>query len=224
MANINQTAEHRGHEASPLFKLPGEIRNNIYRQVFSGGEMSLIIDPPVGVTVALPLGGRRSVFDSSRSFHQFILTCFAAQEAIAIYWAETIVRNGCDGHFSRGYLINRIPAFAKAYIQHLRLVPSVINRKFRLLRGARIRCPLSFAESLHQFPKLRTCYISDSTMTDQEVGNALAQRPNVQFLVKNDYYELDAQSHVISSGFDYLRRVCSWSIPDILLALPGLFL
>ncbi|KAL1882894.1 hypothetical protein Daus18300_000532 [Diaporthe australafricana] len=206
MADVNQTPVHRGHEASPFFKLPGEVRNNIYRHLFSGGEMSLVIDPPVGVAVALPRGGRHSVFDTARSFHQFILTCFVAQEAIAIYWAETIIRNGCDGHFTRGYFINRIPAFAKSYIQHLRAVPSIINLKLKWLRGTRIRYPLSLAESLDQFPMLMTCSISD-TPVDGEVASARAQNPNVHLLAKTDDWELSAAMRLIRVGNDCLRRV-----------------
>lgn len=32
-------------------------------------------------------------------------------EALALYWSTTLVRNGCDGHFSRSYFLNRVSSF-----------------------------------------------------------------------------------------------------------------
>lgn len=73
--------------------------------------MSLVIDPPANVQV-VPVTGRRSIFSTANSNHHFLLTCMQVYlEALALYWSTTLVRNGCDGHFSRSYFLNRVSSF-----------------------------------------------------------------------------------------------------------------
>lgn len=159
--NLINSPRDWGHVKSPFFKLPPEIRNKIYREAFTGSEVALVIDPPLDVNV-VPVTGRRSIFSTANSNHHFLLTCFQVYlEALALYWATTVVRNGCDGHFSRGYFLNRIPAFAKPYIQHLRDVNGAPSRRSKWLRGELIRCSSSLAEALHEFPNLKSCLIKE---------------------------------------------------------------
>lgn len=85
-----------------------EIRNKIYVETFDGSEISLVIDPPENVAV-VPVTGRCSIFNTASSNHQFLLTCYQVyHEALALYWTNTVVRNGCGGHFSRAYFLNRM--------------------------------------------------------------------------------------------------------------------
>lgn len=110
MADENNTNNPRdwGHHKSPIFKLPPEIRNKIYAETFEGSEISLVIDPPPTVAV-VPVTGRHSVFNTDNSNHHILLTCrLAYLEALALYWTTVIVRNGCGGHFSRAYFLNRM--------------------------------------------------------------------------------------------------------------------
>lgn len=110
MAGENNTNNPRdwGHHKSPIFKLPPEIRNKIYAETFEGSEISLVIDPPLNVAV-VPVTGRLSVFNTANSNHHILLTCrLAYLEALALYWTTVVVRNGCNGHFSSAYFLNRM--------------------------------------------------------------------------------------------------------------------
>ncbi|KAK2613353.1 hypothetical protein N8I77_000271 [Diaporthe amygdali] len=190
-----------GHVKSALFRLPGEVRNKIYEETFAGSEIALVIDPPVDVQV-VPVGGRRSIFTAGIAQHQFLLTCVQAYlEAIVIYWSQTIVRNGCDGHFSRGYFLNRIPDIAKRHIQHLRDVPIETNPNLRKLRGEWVRDPLSFAAALDPFTNLKTLSIKDRKNQLNRwyclgiMEEAKAKRPKAQFFTKHAEPQLDEQGH-----------------------------
>lgn len=181
-----------GHVKSPFFKLPPEIRNKIYRETFTDSEVALVIDPPLHVNV-VPVTGRRSIFNTANSNHHFLLTCVQVYlEALALYWSTTVVRNGCDGHFSRRYFLNRIPAFAKPFIQHLRDVNGVPCRGIKWLRGELIRWPSSLAETFDDFPNLKSCLIkewrrgtSQDMRVPHECDQALARHPDVHIIEKD---------------------------------------
>jgi hypothetical protein len=176
-----------GHHKSPFFKLPPEIRNKIYRETFAGSKIDLIFDPPFRVKV-VPVTGRRSIFSTVKSSHHFLLTCFQVySESLAIYWSLTLVRNGCDGHFSRGYFLNRIPAIARPYIQHLRgvLVEDYRPSVAKWMQDLAIGWHLSLAESLVSFPNLKSCSIlSDPWGMPFLYREAKARHPKVHFLEK----------------------------------------
>lgn len=189
MANQNIINDSRdmGDINSPFFMLPPEVRNMIYHETFTGSEVALVIDPPRHVNV-VPVTGRRSIFSTANSNHHFLLTCVQVySEALAFYWYTTVVHNGCDGHFSRGYFLSRIPATAKPYIQHLRDVNGVPSRGSQWLRGELIRRSSSLAESFDEFPKLKSCSIKDYWHTEVpgECDRAVARHPHVHILEKD---------------------------------------
>lgn len=185
-----------GHRESPFFKLPPEVRNKIYREYFAGSEVSLVIDPPTNVQV-VPITGRRSIFSTTNSNHHILLTCYQVYlEALALYWSTTLVRNGCDGHFSRGYFLSRIPALAKPFIQHLRDVSGLPGRGSRLLRGEMIRVSSSLADSFDEFPNLKSCSVkewrrgpSENRLVEGQSDEAVARHPHVHILDKTLYYQ-----------------------------------
>lgn len=194
-----------GHLQSPLFKMiPTEVRLDIYRHAFAGSETALQLHPdgpesrhrprsflashfkpsPPG---PLPIGGRRSVFHTRRRDlkYQLLLTCKQIyNEALAIYWSETIVCND-QGRFSRSLFFERIPDFAKLHIKHLRDVQTCVNPGVRALRGIASSRQASFAEALDAFPKLQTCSVQDEewgTEPSKAVEEALARLPEVHIL------------------------------------------
>lgn len=220
--NLINSPRDWGHVKSPFFKLPPEIRNKIYRETFAASEISLVIDPPLHVHV-VPVTGRRSIFSTANSNHHFLLTCFQVYlEALALYWSTTVVRNGYEGHFSRSYFLNRIPAFAKPYIQHLRDVNGLPSRRPKWLRGEMIRSSSSLAESLDEFPNLKSCLIKDwreghprNRIVPFELDQAITRHPNVHIIEKDVTWETDppsSQSGPIrrfASGYPVLvRQVC----------------
>lgn len=177
-----------GHLYSPLLKMiPTEVRLEIYRHTFAGSETALQLHPdatkPLHRSGPLPVGGRRSVFYSSR--YQLLLTCKQIyNEALAIYWSETIVCND-EGRFSRGLFFERIPDFAKLHIKHLRDVHTCVNPGVKALHGIAFGRQASFAEVLDAFPKLQTCSVRHEawgTQPSKAVEEALARHPEVHIL------------------------------------------
>lgn len=137
-----------------------------------------------------PVGGRRSVFRSYGRYlklWQPLLTCKQIyDEAIAIYWSETIVCNQRQkGYFSRSLFFERIPDFAKLHVQHLRNVPTCVNPGVKALQGIAFTRQASFAEALDAFPKLQTCSVQDVRLgpkPSKAVKKALVRHPKVHFL------------------------------------------
>ncbi|KAK7699415.1 hypothetical protein SLS64_011711 [Diaporthe eres] len=207
--NLIDNPRDWGHVKSPFFKLPPEIRNKIYRETFTASEVALVIDPPLHVHV-VPVTGRRSIFNTTNSNHHFLLTCVQVYlEALALYWSTAVVRNGCEGHFSRGYFLNRIPAIAKPFIQHLRDVNGAPSRGSRWLRGQLIRWSASLAESFDEFPNLKSCLIKDwrrghsrNLIVPYEIDQAVARHPNVHIIEKDITWETDPPD----PGFGPIRR------------------
>ncbi|KAG6355713.1 hypothetical protein INS49_003677 [Diaporthe citri] len=191
-----------GHLQSPLFKvIPTELRLDIYRHTFAGSEMVLQLQtdalrfspfhswfPRVLRSEFLPVGGRRSVFRTSGQYltYQLLLTCKQIyDEALAIYWSETIVSNH-EGYFSRALFFERIPDFAKLHIKHLRDVQTGVNPGVKARRGVAFSRQASFAEALDVFPKLQTCLIRDGAWEERPskaVQEALVRHPEV-YLIK----------------------------------------
>lgn len=210
-----------GHLQSPLFKLiPTEVRLDIYRHAFAGSEVVLSLHPDApklynswSVSVAsrasrskpMPVGGRRSVFCTSGHLrdlkYQLLLTCKQIyDEALAIYWSETIVCND-KGYFSRGLFFERIPDFAKLHIKHLRDVQTCANPGVKSLRGIAFSRQASFAEALESFPKLQTCSVREGLAPEpsEAVELALARHPKIHFL--KVYSELKRRGEVFDDHF-----------------------
>lgn len=178
-----------GHLQSPLFKLiPTEVRLDIYRHTFDGSKVALQLQPgAINYHRPLPVGGRRSVFCTRGRCpkYQLLLTCRQIyNEALAIYWSETIVCNH-NGYFSRGLFFERIPDFAKLHIKHLRYVQTDVNPGVKALRGIAFSKQASFAEALDAFPKLKTCSIREGVWEkrpSKAVEEALVRHPQVHLL------------------------------------------
>lgn len=185
MIQANTTRDW-GHQLSPLFKLPAEVRNNIYRETFAGSEIALVFDPPLWDQV-VPVTGRRSIFVDANRSHNFLLTCAQVYlEALALYWSSTTVRSGSD-RFSRGFFLSRIPELARPYIQHLRAIDTWPVESVKKLRGEVIRWPLSLAESLDSFPSLKSCSVLQSLFSPDHQGairEAVDRHPGVQIVEK----------------------------------------
>ncbi|KKY35865.1 hypothetical protein UCDDA912_g04137 [Diaporthe ampelina] len=175
MADEHNSPRDWGHHQSPLVKLPPGIRNKIYRETFTGSEVSLAIDPPLNVEV-VPGTGRRSAFSTVNSNHHILLTCVQVYlEALALYWSTTVVRSGCNGHFSRHYFLNRIPAIAKQHIVHLRDVNAMSSGEFKWLRGEEIGRSAALAMSLDEFPNLKSCLINWRPGGSYKFGSSLSR-------------------------------------------------
>lgn len=64
--------------------------------------------------------GKYGSWNYSQSYHQLLLTCRQVyDEALPLYWSETLVRNGEDYHFSRKYFVERVPDLAKNHIRRI---------------------------------------------------------------------------------------------------------
>lgn len=184
MIQANTTRDW-GHQHSLLSKLPAEVRNNIYRETSTGSEIVLVIDPPLDVDV-VPVTGRRSIFVDANRSHNFLLTCVQVYlEALALYWSSIAVRSG-SAKFSHGFFLNRIPAAARPYIQHLRDVDAAPSGKPKKLWGEVIGWHLSLAESLDSFRSLRSCSVPgwNSLVALNELRRAVDRHPGVHFLEK----------------------------------------
>lgn len=179
-----------GHLESPLFKLPPEIRNKVYREIFTGSAVALVFDPPLTVDV-VPATGRRSVFSTANSNHAILLTCDQIyREARFLYWATIVVRNGCGGHFDRRYFLSRIPAIVKPHIQHLRGVRVVPRDENNPLKDDLNIVPKPFAISLDEFPNLKSCFVKEeedwrSMYIWSACNQAAARHPHVHILRKD---------------------------------------
>lgn len=166
-----------GHSNSPLFtSLPVEIRLQIYDEVFTGSKLTLVITPSRHSRDPVPLGGRRTIFEST-GHHNFLLTCRVVyHEALSSYWSKTLVVCGTSERlanflgletgdlFHLTYVANRMSDFAKAHIKHLREVEPFKDPVYQDTHD------LPFREFISLFPQLETCEIrSDysSAMTSE---------------------------------------------------------
>lgn len=220
-----------GHHKSPFFQLAPEIRNKIYHETFEGSQRDLVHDPPLTTNV-VPVTGRRSVFTTVKSNHQFLLTCFQVYcEALAIYWSLTVIRNGgCrqnpDGHFSRGYFLNRIPAIARQHIQHLRGVKLGPNdwSACRWSQGQAVGLHLSTAPSIGLFPNLKTCSVVvclclihalDRVELEGLQKELDARKSKVRLLVKH-IHDLGTHCYLsLSPPFGDLHGYCPFPIQKV---------
>jgi hypothetical protein len=230
MANEDDPPRRWGHLKSPFFQLPPEVRNSIYREVFAGSKVDLVHDPPVGVDV-VPIGGRRSVFQGDTSTHHILLACFQVYlDANATYWSHLVVRN--SGLFSFSYFLNRIPAAARPYIQHLRKVcdnnSSSGVRKW--MQGLDIEWHLLFAESLASFQNLKSYSIPTGWNIESPMCRETRVRyPNLHVFSKTsrmlEAHDLDEIFPEFGGYCDYFwERVSSWQlrIINIYRLLPAL--
>ncbi|KAK7729190.1 hypothetical protein SLS63_006319 [Diaporthe eres] len=125
-------------------------------------------------------------------------------EALDIYWSETIVCNH-EKYFSRALFFERIPDFAKLHIKHLRDVQTGVNPGAKALRGIASSRQASFAEALDAFPKLQTCSIREGTggkKLSKEVEEALVRHPEVH-LLKTSLKMEDDDDDPWSLSFDW---------------------
>lgn len=162
-----------GHIHSPLFKsLPVEIRLQVYEELSSGSKLSLVITPSHYSRDPVPLGGRRTIFEST-GHHNFLLTCRVVyNEALSSYWSKTLVICGTYDRFADflgeaeignlfhlTYVANRISDFAKAHIKHLREVEPCKPTAYKDTHN------LSFREFISLFPQLETCGIRSAHLS-----------------------------------------------------------
>lgn len=105
-----------------------------------------------GVFDAYRQGG---TWDTSCSHHQLLLTCRQIyDEAMHLYWSETLVCNGEDHwyYFNRKYFVKRVPDIAKKYVRR------IYGIRFE---GGSNEIHMPFAEFLSHFPRLEVCRMHD---------------------------------------------------------------